>query len=303
MHAWDVVGVGAVSVDLVGAVPHWPEPGTKLRLETLELCDGGLIGTALVAVSRLGGRACYLGKMGQSEWAVRALRELERDGVDVSLVIREEGSGPHLAMVLTLESDGQRTIFYSKEAVRYPDVTAVSDASWVGRTRVLLFDGGSGSGGLSFARKAREAGIPVVIDAEQLIPGLGELLEGADHMVIPEGFAEQLDPGWNREADPGRLRVRSDQTVVVTLGADGCIASAPGEAVVRLPAFNVEVMDTTGCGDVFHGAYALGLARGLDLETRCRWASAAAAIAATRLGGRDGIPGEAVVETFLRARS
>lgn len=302
MHKWDVVGVGSVSVDITGTIPHWPQAGEKLQLDGLDVCDGGLVGTALVAVSRLGGQACYLGKMGSAEWAGRAIGQLAREGVDTSLVIREEGAGPHFAVVLTLQSDGQRTIFYSKSAVRYPDSAEIDVDAWLGRTRVLLFDSGSGRSGLSFAREARRAGIPVVIDAEQLTPGLPELLASTDHVVIPEGLAIRLDASWDRDSDPGLLRVRSDQVVVVTLGADGCIASGPGEKVVRLPAFAVEVVDTTGCGDVFHGAYALGVARGEDLRTRCLWASAAAALAATRLGGRAGIPTLDVVRAFVNSR-
>lgn len=302
MHDWDVVGVGAVSVDVTGTIPHWPQPGSKLQLEGLEVCDGGLVGTALVAVSRLGGRACFLGKMGCSEWAMRAVEQLARDGVDTSLVIREEEAGPHFAMVLTLRSDGQRTIFYSKAAVRYPDAAQVPADAWLGRTRVFLFDSGSGQGGLSFAREARRAGTPVVIDAEQMTPELGDLLENTDHIVIPESLATEIHPGWHRGADLAKLRLRADQTVVVTLGGDGCIAFSPEEGECRLPAFSVEVVDTTGCGDVFHGAYALGVARGLDLEARCRLASAAAALAATRVGGRTGIPTEDTLLRFLRER-
>ena len=302
MREWDVLGVGAVSVDVTGTIPEWPRPGTKVQLEDLELCDGGLIGTALVAVSRLGGSACFLGRMGYSEWALRAVEQLAREGVDTSLVIREKGSGPHFAMVLTLQSDGQRTIFYSKSAVRYPDSAHLPADAWLGRTRALLFDSGSGQAGLSFAREARRAGIPVVIDAEQMTPKLDDLLHSTDHVVIPEELASEIHPGWHRESDPAELRFRADQTVVVTLGADGCIASCPREGVCRLPAFRVKVVDTTGCGDVFHGAYALGVARGLDLAARCRLASGAAALAATRLGGRNGIPTEDALLRFLRER-
>ncbi len=299
MHDWDVAGVGSVSVDITGTIPFWPQPGDKLQVDELGVMDGGLVGTALVTVARLGGRACFLGKMGGSEWAIRAVDQLNREGVDTSLVIREDGAGPHFAMVLTLQTDAQRTIFYSKSAVRYPDATQVPAEDWIGRSRVFLFDSGSGIGGLSFARVARKVGIPVVIDAEQMVDGLTDLLESTDHIVIPESLAVQLQPKWTRDTDPAILRAREDQTVVVTLGEDGCLARAPGEGIVRLPAFEVEVVDTTGCGDVFHGAYALGVARGYDLTTRCRLASAAAAIAATRLGGRTGIPTFDAVQAFL----
>ncbi|MFZ0430022.1 MAG: PfkB family carbohydrate kinase [Acidobacteriota bacterium] len=302
MEQWDVVGIGSVSVDIAGAIPFWPQPGTKLKLENLDLCDGGLIGTALVTVSRLGGKACYLGKMGDSEWAIRALEQLSREGVETSLVVHQEDAGPHFAIVLTLQEDGQRTIFYSKAAVQYPDSTQVAGESWLRRTRVFLFDAGSGKAGLSLALEARRAGIPVVIDAEQPVPSLEEMLLAADHLVIPESLAQELDPGWLRALDPRPLRRRREQTVVVTRGGEGCIASGPDGAVLRLPAFTVEVVDTTGCGDVFHGAYALGLARGLDLRSRCRWASAAAALAATRLGGRTGIPTADAVQRLLRGR-
>jgi len=89
--------------------------------------------------------------------------------------------------------------------------------------------------------------------------------------------------------------------VVVTCGADGCWYLEPGSATPRhQPAFTVKVVDTTGCGDVFHGAYATGLARGMPVAERIRFAAAAAALKATQTGGQAGIPSLAEVQSFLR---
>ncbi|GAB4253207.1 MAG: sugar kinase [Acidobacteriota bacterium] len=301
MPGWDVVGLGAVSVDFYSYLEQLPQPGQKVRLPEIQVYDGGLVGTALVAVSRLGGKAAYLGRLGFSPLAERAISQLSREGVDISLVRREAGCEPHVALVLVHPGTGERTILYTKQRVRYPVVTMVPEGAWTNGTRCFLIDAGSGPEGLQFAQAARRHGIPVVLDIEKPGDLAAKFLEAADHLVVPESFAH----AWTGLADPrGQLRGlarRDEQTVVVTRGEKGLLAREPGGAIFDLPAYTVVAVDTTGCGDVFHGAYALGVARGWNLERRCRIAAAAAALAATRPGGRAGIPDSTRLAEFLAA--
>lgn len=128
-----------------------------------------------------------------------------------------------------------------------------------------------------------------------------ELLELVDHLILPADFARQLT-GAEGLAAVEKLWNKQRQVVVVTGGAEGCWYRT-ASAARHLPAFPVKVVDTTGCGDVFHGAYAAGLARGLGLEDRLRYAAATAALKATRSGGQTGIPHRKEVETFLHEHS
>jgi sugar/nucleoside kinase (ribokinase family) len=151
------------------------------------------------------------------------------------------------------------------------------------------------------ARIARQRGIPVVADFDSaLAPQFPELLQLADHLILSRDFAIKLTRARTTQAALRRLWTKDRQAVVLTAGPAGCLYRGRGETTLRYqPAFRVKVVDTTGCGDVFHGAYAFGLARGLTLEDRIRFASATAALKATRLGGQAGIPSLAAVKRLL----
>jgi len=151
------------------------------------------------------------------------------------------------------------------------------------------------------ARLARDAGLPVVGDLENDEHArFPELLALVDHLIISQGFAAKLTGRTDPAGAACQLWTDSRAAVVVTCGAAGCWYVGTGQGNPRhQPAFPVEVVDTTGCGDVFHGAYASALARGLELPQRVRLASAAAALKATQPGGQAGIPTRRVVETFL----
>ena len=153
---------------------------------------------------------------------------------------------------------------------------------------------------------AREAGKPVVGDLENPDqPGFTELLSLIDHLIVSESFALRI----TRQSDISRAlcELQSDRrsVVVITAGAKGCwfTGEETDGRVRHQPAFPVEAVDTTGCGDVFHGAYAAGLALGIPLKHRILKASAAAALKATLPGGQAGIPNHETVETFLKDRA
>jgi sugar/nucleoside kinase (ribokinase family) len=116
----DVLGLGSVTVDFVGTLKTWPGKGAKEMLDSLTICDGGLVGTALVAAARLGGKVAFAGKLGRSEMARRALEALRRESVDTSFVVETEDAEPIVAFILTNSNDGQRNIFWTRQNVVYP---------------------------------------------------------------------------------------------------------------------------------------------------------------------------------------
>jgi ribokinase len=156
---------------------------------------------------------------------------------------------------------------------------------------------------LSAAHVARAAGAAVVADFEgrPTEPDFPELMAQVDHLIVSADFASWWT-GRNDPADAARgLWSPERAVVIVTCGAAGCWwLSREGAGQPRhQPAFQVEVVNTTGCGDVFHGAYAAGLAQGLSLPDRLRLASATAALKAGCSGGQAGIPSRSVVQAFL----
>jgi ribokinase len=166
---------------------------------------------------------------------------------------------------------------------------------------VLLVDHLGIDGMIEAARVAREAGVPVLADFEEIDqPRFEELLGCVDHLILSRDTACALS-GASTPGDAAlALAAPGREVVAVTAGAEGCwYLDCRGGRPQHQPAFAVRTVDTTGCGDVFHGAYASALARGLDLSERIRFAAAAAALKATRRGGQRAIPDRAAVEELL----
>lgn len=195
-----------------------------------------------------------------------------------------------------------RNIFYT-----IPDVLGAGidwpDAAVIQAARVLLIDDFSVDGMLRAASIARAYGVAVVADFETgRAPRFGELLSLADHLILSYSFAVKLTGETQPPAIAATLWTEARQAVVITCGAEGAwYLSGPGRDSARhQPAFKVDTVDTKGCGDVFHGAYAAGLVQGLEVSERVRFAAAAAALKATQPGGQAGIPTLAAVTEFLK---
>ena len=300
MQNVDVLGFGTATLDYVANVEAWPAEGVKAPVTGLSVHGGGLIGTALVAVSRLGGKASMVTKLGRSEVASAVVDGLEKEGIDTSMIIREDGAEPIVAFVFTTSGTGERTIFHSKDKIRFPELEELPDRDWPAKTGCILIDHYAAEPSLDAARAARENGIPIVIDFEREYPGVSEGLALATHMILGEAFAGQHTGAKTAAGMMNALRTSAEQTLIITRGGAGCVVSTP-DGEFEYPAFPVEVVDTTGCGDVFHGAYALALSRSMNPMEAVRLAAGAAALCATRLGGRDGIPTMEELEKFLAA--
>lgn len=294
----DVLGLGSVTVDFVGTVKAWPGRGVKRMLDSFVICDGGLVGTALVAAARLGGKVAFAGKLGRSEMAKRALEALRRESVDTSFVVETEDAEPIVAFILTDSTDGQRNIFWTRQNVQYPMPWEFPDRNWFRRSSVLLIDFESGLAGIEAAKTAKQHNIPVVIDVERNEPHVAEAMSVSSHIIVSEENACGCTGSDNVAEMLTTLRSNPEQVVIVTRGGNGCVGSSK-EGEFELPAFAVDVVDTTGCGDTFHGAFALAIARGQPVVSAARFASGAAALCATQLGGRAGIPTPLQLEQFL----
>ena len=298
-QAIDILGLGAVAVDDLLYAESYPPPDGKTRVARLERHCGGLAGTALVAAARLGARCAYAGVMGNDELSAVALAGLEREGIDVSAVERKPSSGPVHSYIVVDQQRGTRNIFsYEPRIVgaslRTPPALIVS-------CRVLLVDHLGVPGMIRAARLARRAGIPVVADIESdRHPQIHQLLALADHLIVSQGFAGLLTGTRSPEKAVCKLARPDRQVAAVTCGDQGCWYLARGwSRPGHQPAFKVKAVDTTGCGDVFHGAYAFALARGMALEERIRFAAATAALKATQPGGQAGIPSLRAVRRYL----
>jgi len=205
-------------------------------------------------------------------------------------------------VIIVDETQQTRTIFFDSAAAARARVDWPPD-DVIRSARVLFVDHFGVDGMLRAARVAQAAGIPVVADLENVPdhPLFADLVALVDHPVTSLDFAQRWTGCREPAAAARALSSAARRAVVVTCGADGCWY-LDGETCEprHFPAFRVPVVDTTGCGDVFHGAYAAGLAEGLDVARRIALASAAAALKATGRGGQAAIPTRAAVDQFLQ---
>lgn len=298
---YDILGLGCVAVDDLLYVPAYPAPETKVPVSCYERQCGGLTATALVAAARLGSACAYAGILGKDALSEFVLERLAAEAVDVRLVRRRPEARPIHSTIIVDESTQSRTILYQLDGVYGAQVDWPTE-DWIRAARVLFVDHFGVEGMLRAAKLARAAGIPVVADLEREHgTEFPLLLAQINHLIISRAFAEHLSGLADPAAASARLWRGPGHVVIVTAGAAGCwYTAAEARPSIHQPAHAVTAVDTTGCGDVFHGAYASALARGLDLPERVRFASAAAALKATARGGQAGIPRRAEVETFLK---
>lgn len=299
----DVLGLGCTAVDDILYVPAYPPADTKVEVRLRERHCGGLTSTALVAASRLGAKCAFAGTLGEDDDSRFVLQTLRREGINLQHLVRRDQARPVRSVIIVDERKRTRNIFFSTDHVLGADATLPS-REVILAARVLVVDRFGIPGMIRAARIARRAGIPVVGDFESSrYPRFSELLALTDHLILSASFARQLSGCKTPTAAAKSLWSNGRSAVVLTCGAEGCwfLDSARNQPE-HLPAYRVKAVDTTGCGDVFHGAYAAALARELPLGERMRFASAAAALKATRHGGQAGIPNLADVEYFLRYR-
>ena len=289
---WDVLGLGAVAVDDMVYVDGYPPPNTKVPIIDERREGGGLAGTALVTVARLGGSAAYLGVLGDDVLSRFAIAELERAGVDCSGVRRQPDARPIHSVIIVDRRTGQRTLYYSMAGVCNPNVADITP-DVIGACRVLLVDSSVAIPALHAVDLARQAGLPVVADLEHSDgEGISELVRRVDHLIVGLDFAREMTGASSPEDLVRGLWRPSHTACVVTAGDLGSwyLARETGSHIQRCPAWPVQVVDTNGCGDVFHGAYAARIARGDSVARAISIATVAAALKATKPGGRQGIP-------------
>jgi len=300
MKRFDVVGVGYSAVDYFGIVDKYPPPADiKMPMNQFTRQGGGPVATALVALSRLGASVAFAGKMGDDEFGRFMMEELKKENVDIDQVVIEPGPLSQFAFIIVDQSTGSRTILWSQSDVS-PLQPSEMDRDFITSARILHLDGLQMEAGIQAAHWAKEAGMTVVLDGDTIRPGIEELISLTDVLIASCNFAIQFTGKDSAEAAIHEMNALGPKIVGVTLGEKGCLIYDQ-EKIIQLPAFHVDVVDTTGAGDVFHGAFIYGLLEEWPLDKMAEFANAVAAMKCRKLGGRAGIPSLDEVMSFIKS--
>lgn len=300
MPTFDVIGIGCVCWDFVTRVTRYPLLEEKAGIEELLQQGGGPTSTGLVAVARLGGKAAIWGRVGDDDFGDKCRAEFLVEGVDTTHLGTVPGCTSQFAFCVAEEGTGRRAIFWKPGNMDKLDPEALDRAA-VTDCKCLLIAAHHVKACIRAANWAREAGIPVVLDLERPGPDDDALLAVTDHPILPAEYMQRRFDAADPLAAAASFQRELGRPLIVTLGPEGSVL-LDGDRTHHQPAFVVSpIVDTTGAGDVYHGAYAYGLTLGYDVEYNMRFAAAVAALKCRALGGRTGIPRLPEVGALLAA--
>ena len=300
MKTRDVLGFGCTTIDELLFVDEWPDRERKIPIQRLETQGGGLGATALIAAARVGAKCCYAGMLGFDDTSKRVADILEGEGIDLDLVSWREEAGAIRAFVVVDTFHNSRNIFFQRPQFVGAPPDEPSELE-IAASKCVFIDHYGGAGNVRVCEIARRECVPVVADFERAdVEGWADFYPLVDHLILSRGFASRLTNETQPHEMARALWNENRKVVIVTCGEEGCFASVDGRVVAHHPAFATEVVDTTGCGDCFHGVYCATLAWDFPLDKRITWASAASALKARVAGAQRGLPSRYAVETMLR---
>jgi sulfofructose kinase len=279
-----VIGLGQACVDYLGRIPAYPQEDKKVELLDLSIQTGGPASTALVFLSRLGIHTSFIGSISDDFFGKEIIKGLQKAGVDITCLKITPGYTSQFAFIAISESSGNRNIFWTRGDVPFltPDDVVLDPFQNV---RILHLDSLMINASLEAAKQAQNRNIKVVMDAGTMREGSLDLIAMVDVLIASEDFAIPLVGDTATPED--RLNVLKQYCsgdIVITLGIKGSIGSNKQHDIVHQRAFYVKAADTTGAGDVYHGAYIYGLLNEWDMPQCMRFASAAAALSCTEIG-------------------
>lgn len=280
----NVAGVGINATDTVIRLPRFPTLDSKVEILSCEVKPGGQVASAMVACRRWGLSARYVGKIAHDGAGKLQIREMKRERVKTHW-IHARAASSQMAFILVDEPSGERTVLWKRDpaiAIQPKDLKR----HFISRAKILLVDGHDTAAATQAARWASRQNIPVVADLDNLYAGVEALLQFVAFPITSEGFPERLTGNKDLlQSLPSIFSKFKCRLIASTLGRNGVIAW-DGSHFLLCPAFRIRAIDTTGAGDIFHGAFVYGLARDWPIQEILEFSCAAAAINCTAPGAR-----------------
>jgi sulfofructose kinase len=291
----DLVGVGLNATDTLITLPTYPARGSKVEYTTRTILPGGQAATTVVACQTWGLSTRYVGKLGEDDAARLHHDAFTRAGVDARIVTVP---GAHSLQNLIMVDEGERTVLCQRDERMVLQPHELS-REWIVSARALHIDGRDTAAATLAASWAREAGIPVVADLDEIYPGVEQLIDLIDYLIVSRDFPCRLMADPDLESALCRMQLRFGcRLTAATLGEDGVLAW-DGRQLLHRPAYRVPVVDTTGAGDIFHAGFIYGLLQDWPLARQLDFSCAAAAVNCMFSGARGGIRTLAAIEELM----
>jgi sulfofructose kinase len=299
---FDVVGVGLNATDTLILTPHFPAYAGKMPFVGELVSPGGQVATALVTCAKLGLRAKYIGTVGDDQRGRIQLESLRETAIDLDDVEVRENCPNQTAYILIDQSTGERTVLWRRDECLRLDPARINPEKIAGAS-LLHIDGHDTAAVARAAEIARQNRISVVVDVDTIYPGFDRVLPNVDYLVASSEFPSR----WTGEKDPFRaLESIQDEyhmrVAAMTLGEFGALARVESRFLYS-PGFMVNCIDTTGAGDVFHGAFCYAVFENMPMRDTLEFSNAMGALNCTALGARGGIATFEQARDFMRSAS
>jgi ribokinase len=292
-----ITGIGYCGMDYLCIVPQVPLDDKVEIIQNL-VQGGGPSVTAIVAAARLGAKTAFCGAVGDDERGAQIVKGLNDEGIDTHNVKVRRGAESPAGFCWIEQKSDKRSIAWTRGSAR-PLSPREIDRDLIRTSSVLHMDGHQAKAALAAAKTARKHGVTVSIDAGTLVPDIDALLGLSDIVIASEKFAGRYTGEADMAAAVKKLFAGNRRFSAVTMGKAGSIGF-DGKRLIKCPAFKVGVVDTTGAGDVYHGAFIFDYARGHAWADCMRFATVVSALKCTKFGGRTGIPDLKTAERFMR---
>ncbi len=298
---YEVVGVGSVLFDTLMQAEGFPKEDTKLRSNITKQQGGGPCATALVAMKKLGISSAYMGTVGDDIYGKLIMEEFTKYQVGTEDIKVKRGCISANAFVLLNMLNATRTCVWNLGTLPPVEESEIN-LETLKNAKFLHLDGHQLEAAIYAAKKAHEYGVKVSLDAGGTYPGIERLLPLVDVLIPSEEFALKITGCSTAEEAIEVLQQRyQPEILVITQGKLGGILYSE-DGLLHYPAYSVDAVDTNGAGDVFHGAFIVGLIKGMEPFRCACFASAVSALKCTKLGAREGVPSYTEAIEFLKIR-
>lgn len=283
----DIIGIGYCSLDYMGVVSHIPID-SKVEIKNLSHQGGGPAATAIVTAAKFGVSTGFIGKVGDDFVGKFILEDFKTRNVEASGMVIEKGTSSAISFIWIEEATGNRSIAWNKGTKSSLKVEEVSKP-FIKSAKIIHLDGHESKAAMEMIRIAKEYGCKISLDGGTITPNIEKIMKFTDILIVSEEFAVRFTGFCETYKYIKILKEYNPEVLIVTKGKNGFCGYIDGKYIER-EAFKIKTIDTSGAGDIFHGAFLFAYMKKMDLNRALTFASATAALKCTRRGIRAALP-------------